>query len=253
MIRRPPRSTLFPYTTLFRSTAKNGSDIDPDAVVAWLVTQPNANGTLYLKRVVQDYMSAIRTTPAKLDLPPSLSQKSVFACHTPEELDQHLQLLKTAPNYRQVNILHRSFSPGIACFRRYSEAHPARMAGAPSHSARFSAPITAKNESINCMEASPPPPLPAPPIPPAPQPAMTTAEPAGPYRPQTAAPQVPARLVEILSGVLQRHFSNGFPLNDGIELLRFREFTYQDVGKPIRESVDDAKLKHFLRFHVPAA
>src|SRR2546422_7317131 len=25
MIRRPPRSTLFPYTTLFRSIAKNGS------------------------------------------------------------------------------------------------------------------------------------------------------------------------------------------------------------------------------------
>src|SRR3712207_9469040 len=26
MIRRPPRSTLFPYTTLFRSSARNGSD-----------------------------------------------------------------------------------------------------------------------------------------------------------------------------------------------------------------------------------
>lgn len=229
--------------------AKNGSDIDPDAVVAWLITQPNANGTLYLKRVVRTYMSALRTTPAKLDLPPSLSQKSVFSCHTPEELDQHLQLLQTAPNYRQVNydILHGQFSAGIACFRRYLEAHPARMAGAPRLSARFSAPITAKNESINCMEANPPPPLPAPPIPPAPQPTLTTAEPASPYRPPTTAPQVPAWLVEILSRVLQRHFSNGFPLNDGIELLRFREFTYQDVGKPIRESVDDAKLTYCIR------
>src|SRR2546427_3687445 len=28
MIRRPPRSTLFPYTTLFRST----SDVDPQAI-----------------------------------------------------------------------------------------------------------------------------------------------------------------------------------------------------------------------------
>src|SRR3712207_9348169 len=27
MIRRPPRSTLFPYTTLFRSSAPNGSKI----------------------------------------------------------------------------------------------------------------------------------------------------------------------------------------------------------------------------------
>src|SRR5256885_10926041 len=27
MIRRPPRSTLFPYTTLFRSTAKSRGDV----------------------------------------------------------------------------------------------------------------------------------------------------------------------------------------------------------------------------------
>src|SRR5260370_22078754 len=29
MIRRPPRSTLFPYTTLFRSPAERGMDPDP--------------------------------------------------------------------------------------------------------------------------------------------------------------------------------------------------------------------------------
>src|SRR3712207_9038527 len=34
MIRRPPRSTLFPYTTLFRSTG--GAVIDPD--VLWSCT-----------------------------------------------------------------------------------------------------------------------------------------------------------------------------------------------------------------------
>src|SRR2546430_16495335 len=31
MIRRPPRSTLFPYTTLFRSFAGNGPRLDLDA------------------------------------------------------------------------------------------------------------------------------------------------------------------------------------------------------------------------------
>src|SRR3712207_8499872 len=30
MIRRPPRSTLFPYTTLFRSEERVGVDADPD-------------------------------------------------------------------------------------------------------------------------------------------------------------------------------------------------------------------------------
>src|SRR3712207_9359907 len=37
MIRRPPRSTLFPYTTLFRSrTGPDGAPRDPDAVQAEL-------------------------------------------------------------------------------------------------------------------------------------------------------------------------------------------------------------------------
>src|SRR3712207_8826766 len=35
MIRRPPRSTLFPYTTLFRSCARAHM---PEAPVRWLVT-----------------------------------------------------------------------------------------------------------------------------------------------------------------------------------------------------------------------
>src|SRR3712207_8872621 len=35
MIRRPPRSTLFPYTTLFRSRGRTGKlDLDPAAVGA---------------------------------------------------------------------------------------------------------------------------------------------------------------------------------------------------------------------------
>src|SRR3712207_7589441 len=34
MIRRPPRSTLFPYTTLFRSTSRGGSDARSVGTVA---------------------------------------------------------------------------------------------------------------------------------------------------------------------------------------------------------------------------
>src|SRR3712207_8800165 len=33
MIRRPPRSTLFPYTTLFRSEGEHGAEPPPDAFV----------------------------------------------------------------------------------------------------------------------------------------------------------------------------------------------------------------------------
>src|SRR5256885_5984459 len=42
MIRRPPRSTLFPYTTLFRSTPKNAVTDHAGVVdhIAFLATEP---------------------------------------------------------------------------------------------------------------------------------------------------------------------------------------------------------------------
>src|SRR2546430_9020537 len=36
MIRRPPRSTLFPYTTLFRSSCQKGADLAPGLIKALL-------------------------------------------------------------------------------------------------------------------------------------------------------------------------------------------------------------------------
>src|SRR2546426_2220899 len=44
MIRRPPRSTLFPYTTLFRSSIQNDSLFDNSQFGA--LTQFNNNGTV---------------------------------------------------------------------------------------------------------------------------------------------------------------------------------------------------------------
>src|SRR5256885_13039815 len=41
MIRRPPRSTLFPYTTLFRSVRVNGAPVTP----FWADTLPVPPGT----------------------------------------------------------------------------------------------------------------------------------------------------------------------------------------------------------------
>src|SRR2546422_9269933 len=54
MIRRPPRSTLFPYTTLFRSEYLNDNDLDYGGMGGFLI--PNSgyyvtgakDGTLYL-------------------------------------------------------------------------------------------------------------------------------------------------------------------------------------------------------------
>src|SRR5438477_12215436 len=45
MIRRPPRSTLFPYTTLFRSQASEGRQATPRGATAQL-NSPNARSRL---------------------------------------------------------------------------------------------------------------------------------------------------------------------------------------------------------------
>src|SRR5256885_5994445 len=45
MIRRPPRSTLFPYTTLFRSITADGIDVPPSMGLATAINfQPTGGG-----------------------------------------------------------------------------------------------------------------------------------------------------------------------------------------------------------------
>src|SRR5256885_15813722 len=63
MIRRPPRSTLFPYTTLFRSQHRDGApgaeknDIQPWIVESWCIP-PDANAEYVwrMEDVIQTYM-----------------------------------------------------------------------------------------------------------------------------------------------------------------------------------------------------
>lgn len=97
-------------------------DINSDSVVAWLITQPNANGTLYLKNVARAYMGALRNAPRKLILEASQS-RNVFGCHTLLEFDELWTAFKAAPNYTDVNrtLWHGQFSAGLAAYRRYIE------------------------------------------------------------------------------------------------------------------------------------
>lgn len=94
--------------------------INTENVVAWLVTQPNANGTLYLETVVRQYMSALRTAPEKLDMPIATEVKSIFDCQTTDELNTYWEVFRSAPNYQQVNSSTSGmFSAALNCYLRY--------------------------------------------------------------------------------------------------------------------------------------
>src|SRR3712207_8782789 len=62
MIRRPPRSTLFPYTTLFRSTSRS-SRSDPNAVA---IRNRNRSGSRKLKNAAVGLRQNMRRSSRKL-------------------------------------------------------------------------------------------------------------------------------------------------------------------------------------------
>lgn len=94
--------------------------IKPDDVITWLVTQPNANGTLYLENVARSYISALRSAPPKLVI--TLKNRDVFSCHTVAELDALWDTFRSASNYKTVNsVTSGSLSAGLAVYRRYLE------------------------------------------------------------------------------------------------------------------------------------
>src|SRR5258705_8297277 len=63
MIRRPPRSTLFPYTTLFRSISAQGFLADPDQALYLLVLISLWSGVGFCVVV---YLAALQDVPPEL-------------------------------------------------------------------------------------------------------------------------------------------------------------------------------------------
>lgn len=95
--------------------------IDPEDVISWLITQPNAKGTLNLEHVVRQYMRSLRSAPMKLSSS-TLESRDVFACRTVSELDKLWSTFKTAQNYKKVNnATSGMFSAGLGVYRRYLE------------------------------------------------------------------------------------------------------------------------------------
>src|SRR2546422_8526226 len=67
MIRRPPRSTLFPYTTLFRSVAATGAECRLVAVIGDDARGDSLRGELAQNRLADDHIvvAAARPTDRK--------------------------------------------------------------------------------------------------------------------------------------------------------------------------------------------
>lgn len=100
--------------------------VDPEDFVAWLVTQPNARGSLYLKRVARAYANYLRKSPLKLDLALTMKERNVFACETIDEFETLKSAFLAAPNYRTINNFgHQTFSAGMKCFARFLESRTA--------------------------------------------------------------------------------------------------------------------------------
>jgi len=115
-----PKATLKGVESAIEFEHTSNSAIDPEDVIAWLVTQPNANGTLYLECVVRQYMGTLRDAPAKLQIPVVFDVRSVFTCHTPDELNAYWDIFRAAPNYLKVNSSTSGmFSTGMGCYMRY--------------------------------------------------------------------------------------------------------------------------------------
>jgi hypothetical protein len=212
------------------------SAIDPEDVIAWLVTQPNANGALYLENVVRKYMGALRSSPAKLQIPAVLDARSLFTCHTPDELNVYWGIFKSATNYKQVNSSTSGmFSAGMACYMRYLQ-----------HITDVVPTMKKADEPKKPQEAQP-------------SRVVITYEPkdgapvqtAQTYlRPVYSAPavqsesQLDATVIAQLTDVLSSRFANGYRLNSPIESARFRSFAAEDLGEEI--SLTDDELKNYI-------
>src|SRR3712207_7704722 len=56
MIRRPPRSTLFPYTTLFRSAGGTGKVVVGDGVLTLVAEAPDAETLARVQHVLGNHL-----------------------------------------------------------------------------------------------------------------------------------------------------------------------------------------------------
>src|SRR3989442_9350473 len=101
MIRRPPRSTLFPYTTLFRSTLARATDV---AVQVHSIDPPHP---FILRSRSEEHTSELQSRP-HLVCRLLLEKKKNHTLKTTRTIPFYLQLCSAVPGIAQDELLRDS-------------------------------------------------------------------------------------------------------------------------------------------------
>src|SRR3712207_7727592 len=118
MIRRPPRSTLFPYTTLFRSDGQDlyGADVDPVDVrrqIGMVFQRPNPFPTM---SIYENVAAGIRLNNKKMrksDLD-DLVERSLRGANLWNEVKDRLEDRKST----RLNSSHANISYAVFCLKK---------------------------------------------------------------------------------------------------------------------------------------
>src|SRR3712207_8085931 len=79
MIRRPPRSTLFPYTTLFRSHALLGSEVGPKDLGLVVVDEEQRFGVRHKERI-KEYKTSVDVLTRSEEHTSELQSRQYLVC-----------------------------------------------------------------------------------------------------------------------------------------------------------------------------
>lgn len=195
--------------------------INPDDMVAWLMTQPSAKGVLYDEGEARQYIDALRSAPVKLAIPAVMRGMNVFACRTPAEFGACWEVFRTATNYRQVNnTMSGMLSSALICYMRYLQG----LADGFHADEPELVVVEVVDEPLDTPES--------PPI-----------DPGCPTPAARLRPMPRAALKKQLTRMLSARFQNGFRLNSPIELARFRSFSAEDFDGELALSDEDLRTR----------